>query len=51
MTLDTHEFIRRFLLHVMPKGFHRIRRYGLVARRESGEPCQDARVARRRAAG
>ena len=25
MTLDTHEFIRRFLMHVLPKGFHRIR--------------------------
>ena len=25
MTLAPHEFIRRFLLHVLPKGFHRIR--------------------------
>jgi hypothetical protein len=25
MTLDTHEFIRRFLMHVLPQGFHRIR--------------------------
>jgi Putative transposase/Transposase zinc-binding domain len=31
MTLGTHEFIRRFLLHVLPKGFHRIRHYGLFA--------------------
>lgn len=31
MTLDTSEFIRRFLLHVLPKGFHRIRHYGLLA--------------------
>jgi Putative transposase/Transposase zinc-binding domain len=31
MTLDTHEFIRRFLSHVLPKGFHRIRHYGLLA--------------------
>jgi hypothetical protein len=31
MTLDVAEFIRRFLLHVLPKGFHRIRRYGLFA--------------------
>jgi Putative transposase/Transposase zinc-binding domain len=31
MTLPTHEFIRRFLLHVLPKGFHRIRHYGLFA--------------------
>lgn len=32
MTLDAHEFIRRFMLHVLPKGFHRIRHYGLLAR-------------------
>jgi hypothetical protein len=31
MTLATDEFIRRFLLHVAPKGFHRIRHYGLLA--------------------
>ena len=31
MTLAANEFIRRFLLHVLPKGFHRIRRYGLLA--------------------
>ena len=31
MTLDTHEFMRRFLLHVLPRGFHRIRHYGLLA--------------------
>jgi hypothetical protein len=31
MTLDTHEFIRRFLMHVLPQGFHRIRHYGLLA--------------------
>jgi hypothetical protein len=31
MTLDVAEFIRRFLLHVLPKGFHRIRHYGLLA--------------------
>ena len=29
MTLDAAEFIRRFLLHVLPSGFHRIRHYGL----------------------
>jgi hypothetical protein len=28
MRLHPHEFIRRFLLHVLPKGFHRIRHYG-----------------------
>ncbi len=31
MTLDTGEFIRRFLIDVLPKGFHRIRHYGLLA--------------------
>ena len=31
MTLAPHEFIRRFLLHVLHKGFHRIRHYGLLA--------------------
>jgi hypothetical protein len=31
MTLALHEFIRRFLLHVLPHGFHRIRHYGLLA--------------------
>ncbi|MDH6171043.1 hypothetical protein M2282_006229 [Variovorax boronicumulans] len=31
MTLDADEFMRRFLLHVLPVGFHRIRHYGLLA--------------------
>jgi hypothetical protein len=31
MTLTADEFIRRFLLHVLPSGFHRIRSYGLIA--------------------
>jgi hypothetical protein len=31
MTLATAEFIRRFLIHVLPKSFHRIRHYGLLA--------------------
>jgi hypothetical protein len=31
MTLPPHEFIRRFLIHVLPRGFHRIRHYGLFA--------------------
>jgi hypothetical protein len=30
MTLDPHEFIRRFLMHVLPAGFHRIRYYGFL---------------------
>jgi hypothetical protein len=34
MTLAVDEFIRRFLLHVLPKGFHRIRHYGLLASAE-----------------
>lgn len=33
MTLDAVEFLRRFLLHVLPKGFTRIRHYGLLANR------------------
>ena len=32
MTLSPHEFIRRFLIHVLPKGFHRIRHFGLFAK-------------------
>ena len=31
MTVGAHEFIRRFLIHVLPSGFHRIRHYGLFA--------------------
>jgi hypothetical protein len=31
MTLVADEFIRRFLLHALPRGFHRIRHYGLLA--------------------
>ncbi len=31
MTLAPNEFIRRFLLHTLPRGFHRIRHYGLLA--------------------
>ena len=31
MRLATSEFIRRFLIHVLPDGFHRIRHYGLLA--------------------
>ena len=32
MTLTSDEFIRQFLIHVLPKGFHRIRHYGLCAK-------------------
>ena len=31
MTLTADEFLRRFLFHVLPRGFHRIRHYGLLA--------------------
>jgi len=44
MTLPTREFIRRFLMHVLPRGFHRIRHYGLLA---SGNRA--ANIARARA--
>jgi hypothetical protein len=37
MTLATDEFIRRFLIHVLPAGFHRIRYYGLLARGKRAE--------------
>jgi hypothetical protein len=33
MTLNAHEFIRRFLLHVIPKGFVRVRHFGFLANR------------------
>jgi hypothetical protein len=31
MSLDAHEFIRRFLLHVLPKGFVKIRYFGFMS--------------------
>ena len=37
MTLDLYEFLRRFLLHVLPSGFHRIRYYGLMTNSKRGE--------------
>jgi hypothetical protein len=43
MTLDVAEFIRRFLLHVLPKGFHRIRHYGLLAGTAKAEMVAKAR--------
>ncbi len=43
MTLDVAEFIRRFLLHVLPKGFHRIRHYGLLATGTRAENIDRAR--------
>jgi hypothetical protein len=37
MTLAADEFIRRFLLHALPDGFHRIRHYGFLANRRRAE--------------
>jgi hypothetical protein len=42
MRLATSEFIRRFLLHVLPDGFHRIRHYGLLA--SAGRKANIAKV-------
>ena len=44
MTLDPHEFMRRFLLHVLPSGFHRIRHYGLIANAARRELLARART-------
>ena len=44
MTLDADEFIRRFLIHVLPDGFHRIRHYGLFA---NGNRAGNIALARR----
>jgi len=44
MTLATGEFIRRFLIHVLPKGFHRIRHYGLFANGNRAESIARARA-------
>ena len=43
MTLQTDEFIRRFLIHVLPSGFHRIRHYGLFANGGRAENLARAR--------
>jgi hypothetical protein len=43
MTLTTDEFIRRFLIHVLPRGFHRIRHYGLLARASRADNIANAR--------
>ena len=45
MTLDADEFIRRFLLHVLPKGFRRIRHFGFLA-----NACRTAKLPAIRAA-
>ncbi len=43
MTLKTDEFIRRFLIHVLPGGFHRIRHYGLLANSGRRDNLKQAR--------
>jgi hypothetical protein len=43
MTLAAEEFMRRFLLHVLPGGFHRIRHYGLLANAERKDNLTKAR--------
>ncbi len=43
MTLKPHEFIRRFLIHVLPQGFHRIRHYGLFANGNRAQNLSRAR--------
>ena len=44
MTLATGEFIRRFLMHVLPKGLHRIRHYGMLANGNRAENVAKARA-------
>ncbi|KTE03763.1 transposase [Sphingopyxis sp. H038] len=43
MTLAADEFIRRFLLHALPRGFHRIRHYGLLASARRKDHLEHAR--------
>jgi len=43
MTLSADEFIRRFLLHVLPQGFHRIRYYGFLGNRYRKEKLEQCR--------
>ena len=43
MTLSQDEFMRRFLLHVLPNGFHRIRHYGLLANSGRKDNLEKAR--------
>ena len=48
MTLTADEFMRRFLLHVLPAGFHRIRHYGLIANTTRNNNLAKARALLRR---
>ena len=43
MALDAHEFIRRFLLHVLPDGFMRIRHFGFLANRAKKQALAQCR--------
>ena len=43
MTLATDEFMRRFLIHVLPSGFHRIRHYGFIANTKRKDNLERAR--------
>lgn len=54
LKLGAVEFLRRFLMHVLPKGFVRIRHYGLLANRHRGErlaACRELLAARRATSG
>jgi hypothetical protein len=44
MTLDGREFIRRFLVHVLPDGFHRIRYYGFLGNCHRARKLERCRV-------
>jgi hypothetical protein len=44
MRLATHKFIRRFLMHVLPRGLHRIRHYGLLANGSRAENVAKTRA-------
>ena len=48
MTLDADEFVRRFLIHVLPDGFHRIRHYGLFANGQAGRQHRASAAAAQR---
>ena len=49
MTLDSVEFVRRFLMHVLPSGFVRVRHYGLLANRHRQEKLARCRELLRKA--
>ena len=45
MTLDTGEFTRRFSQHILPRGFAKVRHYGLLANRGRSQRLDKARAA------